>query len=402
MSGIVVGYKTELGSALEGTDMHRVFQLGREIVYPSTDGAFIPSETVYALIQTWNAPPEYRLRMALSSEKEKGSPREKNVGSYGGGAAVEAFPLAGLESGPYRIEAELLDANGNVVAQRAAELSISPRTSIPRAGFVFRHSFNTDAPGLLALALGQQYMARGELAEAETAFTRAVAAKNPDLVVANWKLATVLLYSRKADAALELLLPLADAYGSEPEVVEGLGLAHYMKSQYSEAVRLLEHAITLRPPEPQLLNALGDSYQSLGQHDKARETFERSLALNPGQEAVKARLDTLAKSNSALDRDAGPLGGPAPRSSSGRFTATARARGDRRGGAPLRADSGTSKDARASGGHSRPRADGALLAQRSTGSRSEGARFEPASRRTRFQPIRALLEAGRSGAEARA
>ncbi len=297
MSGIVVGYKTELGSALEGKDMHRVFQLGREIVYPSTDGAFIPSETVYALIQTWNAPPDYRLRMALSSEKEKGSPREKNVGSYGGGAAVEAFPLAGLESGPYRIEAELLDANGNVVAQRAADLSISPRTSIPRAGFVFRHSFNTDAPGLLALALGQQYLARGELAEAETAFTRAVAAKNPDLVVANWKLATVLLYSRKADAALELLLPLADAYGSEPEVVEGLGLAHYLKNQYSEAVRLLEHAITLRPPEPQLLNALGDSYQSLGQHDKARETFERSLALNPGQEAVKARLDTLAKSN---------------------------------------------------------------------------------------------------------
>jgi len=123
-----------------------------------------------------------------------------------------------------------------------------------------------------------------------------VAAANPALVMANWKLATALLYSRRADEALELLVPLAPQYASEPEVVEGLGLAHYMKKDFLEAVRYLEQAITLRPPESPLLNALGDSYQSLGEHDKAREVFERSLALNPGQEAVKARLDTLAKS----------------------------------------------------------------------------------------------------------
>jgi tetratricopeptide (TPR) repeat protein len=237
------------------------------------------------------------LRLSLSSENERGVPREKEVGSYGGGTAIEEFPLAGLESGSYRVQAELLDGSGQVVAERAVDLSLSPRTSIPRAGFVFRHSFNTETPGLLALAQGQQHMVRGEIAEAESALSRAVAAGNPNLIVANWKLATVLLYSRKADQALELLLPLADQFASEPEVVEGLGLAYYMKTDFPQAVRYLERAITLRPPDAPLLNALGDTYQSLGQHEKARESFERSLALNPAQEAVKARLDTLAKSN---------------------------------------------------------------------------------------------------------
>lgn len=302
LGALVVGHKTELAGrpegqeGSEGNDLHRAFQIGSEIVYPATDATFTANETAYVLVQTWNAPPEYRLRLSLSSEKERGVPREKDVASYGGGPAIEEFSLAGLENGPYRVQAELLDESGQRVAERTADLTLSPRTSIARAGFVFRHSFNTETPGLLALAQGQQHMVRGELAEAEAAFSRAVASGNPNLIVANWKLATVLLYSRKADQALELLLPLADQFASEPEVVEGLGLAYYLKSDFPEAVRYLEHAITLRPPDAPLLNALGDSYQNLGQHDKARESFERSLALNPAQEAVKSRLDTLAKS----------------------------------------------------------------------------------------------------------
>jgi Flp pilus assembly protein TadD len=78
-------------------------------------------------------------------------------------------------------------------------------------------------------------------------------------------------------------------------VVEGLGLAYYMKGDYAAAVRYIEHAITLRPPESPLLNALGDSYQNLQQPEKARSAFERSLAMNPGQEAVKQRLASLGK-----------------------------------------------------------------------------------------------------------
>jgi Flp pilus assembly protein TadD len=189
-----------------------------------------------------------------------------------------------------------LNAEGQVVAERSAALDVSPRTSIPRAGFVYRHSFNAENPGLLALARGQQHLARGQIAEAEEAFRQAVAAQNPSLVAASWKLATVMLYSGKADEALDLLRPLEAQHGGEPEVVEGLGLASYLKKDYPAAVRYLEQALTLRAPEYTLLNALGDSYQSLGQADKAREIFERSLSMNPAQESVKLRLEALDKS----------------------------------------------------------------------------------------------------------
>ena len=150
-------------------------------------------------------------------------------------------------------------------------------------------------------------MARGELAEAEASFQLAVDAGNADLVAARWKLATTFLYSRKVDAALELLLPLAESHAAEPEVVEGLGLAYYLKNQYSEAVRYLESAVALRPPDAPLLNALGDSYQNLGQPEKAKESFERSLALNPSQEAVRMRLDRSRRARKPLIALPGPL-----------------------------------------------------------------------------------------------
>jgi GWxTD domain-containing protein len=295
LGALVVGYKTEIVAGSQ-RDSHRPFQIGGEIVYPATDANFTPGDNAYVMVQLWNAPSEHRLRVSVSNDGKPAEPREAQVGSYGGGPAIEQFSLAGFESGAYRVRAELIDPEGRTVSERLAPLNLSPRTSIPRAGFVFRRSFNAETPGLLALARGMQHMVRGEIAEAEAAFRRAVAAGNPSLKMANWKLATALLYTGKADEALELLLPFKDEFAGEPEVVEGLGLAYYLKSDFAEAVRYLEHAVTLRPPDAPLLNALGDSYQNLGQRDKAREAFERSLAVNPAQEAVKARLNTLAKS----------------------------------------------------------------------------------------------------------
>jgi Flp pilus assembly protein TadD len=115
--------------------------------------------------------------------------------------------------------------------------------------------------------------------------------------MAKWKLANVLLYSRRADEALKLLVPIAEAYGQEPDLVETLGLAYYMKGEYQPAVSYLERSLTLRPPQYPLLNALADSLQSLGETGRAKELFERSLALNPDQQAVKERLASLDKSN---------------------------------------------------------------------------------------------------------
>ena len=114
--------------------------------------------------------------------------------------------------------------------------------------------------------------------------------------MAKWKLANVLLYSRRAEDALNLVVPLEQDHAQEPDLVDTLGLAYYMKGDFQRALEYLERSITLRPPQSPLLNALADSYQNLGESGKAREVFERSLALNPEQPAVKERLASLSKS----------------------------------------------------------------------------------------------------------
>ena len=293
LGGIILGYKSELGEAQAG---QRVFQVGSEIVYPSVDASFTPNDTLYVFAQAWKTTPENLMRLSLLREQEKILGRDVPLGGSEGGSILEEFPLVGLESGNYRLRVELLDASSTAVAERTADFIVSPRSQISRAGFVIRHSFNSDVPGLLALAKGQQYMGQGRLAEAEEAFSQAVAAGNPDLVMAKWKLANVLLYSRRADDALKLLVPIEKEHAQEPDVVDTLGLAYYMKGDFHQAVGYLERSVTLRPPESPLLNALADSYQSLGEMQRAKEVFERSLALNPEQQAVKERLASLGKS----------------------------------------------------------------------------------------------------------
>ena len=122
----------------------------------------------------------------------------------------------------------------------------------------------------------------------------AVAANNPRLTMAKWKLASAILFKREADEALEILQPLEADYPDQVEVVEGIGFAHYIKKDYAKALPYLEKSKGLRPADTSLLNALGDCYQSLQQPAKARESFELSLELNPGQEGVKSRLASLS------------------------------------------------------------------------------------------------------------
>jgi GWxTD domain-containing protein len=292
--GVLLGYKRELGQA---EPAHQVFQPGAEIIYPSVDASFTPEETLYVFAQSWKTTPEHRVRAALLRGETEVAGREVALAGQESGSILEEFPLVGMESGDYQLRLQLLDASSAVVAERTEPFSISPRTEISRSGFVVRHSFNSAVPGLLALAKGQQYMGQGRLAEAESAFSDAVAAENPNLVMARWKLANVLLYSRRADEALKLLDPVAETYAQEPDVVETLGLAYYMKGEYQQAVSYLERSLTLRPPQYPLLNALADSLQSLGETQRAKELFERSLQLNPDQQAVKERLASLDKSN---------------------------------------------------------------------------------------------------------
>jgi len=295
LSDVILGYQEELAPVAARGNDHLTFQIGSTRIHPAADGTFVLGETAYAFFQVEGADPDYLLRFALLSGDQKLAEREKRVADYHGGPVSEPFTLSGMTGGTCTLQVRLLDPIGRLVAERTAEILVSPRSSIARPGFSYRRGFNAAVPGLLAFTRGQQLLAMGRFAEAEAELEEAVAAGNPKLAMARWKLAGVYLISGKSDQALALLLPMRDEFPNEYEVVEGLGLAYYQKEDFAQATAYLERAISLRPPNVSVLNALGDSYDKLGKPDRARSFFERSLQLNPQQEAVKRRLASSGK-----------------------------------------------------------------------------------------------------------
>jgi Flp pilus assembly protein TadD len=173
-------------------------------------------------------------------------------------------------------------------------VTLSPRTSLPRPNFVYRRGFNPTIPGLLPLVLGDQYWNLGKADAALAFYEKSVAAENPDLPQARWKLAHAYLSRGHTARALDLLRPLETSFPSQLEVVAGLGLVYSRTSEDEKAITYLERAIALRPPDTALLNALGESHRRLGHGAKAKEYFERSLALDADQPAVRELLAQLA------------------------------------------------------------------------------------------------------------
>ena len=299
LSDLVLAYRVERGSGLSGLQFG-TFQFGPAVLEPALGGVFAAGDTLSVAAQTVNAGSDHRVRLRIvpgevldAETRAPPEPLAERIVPAGTTAAppIEDFLLSGIGAGRYRMTAELLDGAGEVVASREAPLLVSPRSAVERPRFIVRRSFATHVPGLLALALGEQFMAYGRVAEATVAFREASA--NPDLPMARWKLASALLFARKADEALDLLLPIETEHPNEIEVAEGVGFAYYIRQECEEAVPRLEHALTLRPADPSLLNALGDCHEQLGDGERAREMFERSLELNPGQQGVRDRLAGL-------------------------------------------------------------------------------------------------------------
>lgn len=280
----------------EEADTHKTFQLGPLEMDPSVEGVFAVNSTIHAVTQVVHGSAGEKVRIVLRRGDEMMHEAETVLTSEDAvtGAVTAPLPLLKLEPGSYTVVAELYDPSGSLVDSTSRDVTLSPRTAIPRPAFVYRHSFSSDVPGLLDMTLGEQLMTRGRIDEAEKRLRAAVAAGNSDLDMARWKLASALLFKREADEALDLLTPLENRYPDQVEVVEGLGFSYYIKESYAKALDYLEHARTLRPADTSLLNAIGDCYERLSNVAKAREAYEESLGLNPQQEGVKARLAGLS------------------------------------------------------------------------------------------------------------
>lgn len=294
LSDPVLGYGSEPASVRAGGSDLRAFQQGGYRVHPAADAVFPIGETVHVFLQVAGAPADYRLRFRLLNGSQVAQERVTQVGDYQGGSVLEQVPLSNMVGGEYKLTVELLDSTEKRVAEKIALLTVSPRSAIARP-WVYRRSFNVDEPGLLALARGEQLLMKRQTAAARAELEKAVAASNPKLAVARWRLAGTLLDAGEVDRVFELLTPLEAQYPNQYEVVTYLGVAHYLKRDFGKAISYLERSLSIRPPSIILLNALGESYEKAGKLDRARETFKRSLELDPEQKLVKERLEALGK-----------------------------------------------------------------------------------------------------------
>ncbi len=290
LSDLVLGYGGE--DSLREASTHLSFQVGSMEVYPSAQNTFTISSTVHAFVQAIGVSSGQEIRFQILDSEQKLIQEEKPEAAEG--ANVQEMALLGFDAGFYTLRAQLVESDGSVLTTSNAPLTVSPRNEVVRPAFIYRHSFNTDVPGFLDMTLGNQLMVAGRIEEGQASFEKAVAANNPQLPMARWRLAGIVLYARDAERAIELLAPLEKDFPNEYEVIEGLGFAYYIKEDYARAKDYLEHSSTIRAPDTSALNALGDCYERLEETAKAKQLYQRSLELNPEQEGVKARLAGLS------------------------------------------------------------------------------------------------------------
>ncbi len=286
LGGVAVGY--DIASPQEqGSFASAGFR-----VLPAGDARFSRDSAVHVFAQLVHPGDASGGAIRVSVSGADGVVQQREIRPQGR-VAAEPIPMADVDPGSYSMLFDLLDPDGNVVETKSSAFDVADVESFPRPALVYRNVMAQPESDITALTLSEQFIARGDLGEAEHELRRVFGNATPRADVVRWKLASVLLYTGRGAEALELLAPIENTFPDQPEVVEGLGFAYYLEKEYRMALPRLEHAMSLRPPEASLLNAAGDCYQKLGRPGKAREMFELSLSVNPSQDGVRARLAEL-------------------------------------------------------------------------------------------------------------
>ncbi len=300
LADVIAGFDGTALAAADTPDAIRTFQVGNVRLQPAAEGLFALGQTLYALTHVVSPAEGQEVHFELVAD-DAGSPAGEPVLTVveavpEGGAAFGQLGLDLGVGGAYWLRARLLDGGGAELARKERRLQVSPRAGVPRAGFVLRRGFNSGSPGLLPLVRGDQFVNLARYDEALAEYERAVAAGNPQLPAARWKLAHGYLRTNRVPEAAALLEPMAETFRDVYDVASGLGFIRYFEGRFDEAVERLEHAVSLRTPGPPLLNVLADAYARTGRVEAARATFARSLELEPDQPPVHARLAELPTS----------------------------------------------------------------------------------------------------------
>jgi GWxTD domain-containing protein len=293
LSEIVLAYGTEV---LEGEPLYRPFRFGKVEVFPNPRAVYAIGDRLVAAVEPRNAPPGSRVRFEVTGEEPVRKTLVEttvDVAGLSGGPLVQEISLLGLEGGRFDLNATLLDADGNEQSRQKSLFTVSPRTSIARAGVRgMLAPPRPEVPGVVPMVLGEQYLKIEARDEARERLELAIR-ENPQLGPAREALAGLLLESGDIEGTIAVLTPLVQIAPERFEVIAVLGQAYFHQKQYAKSIELLEKAITLKRPEPRLLNILALSYHELGNDARAAEILEQSLSLDPEQVPVKELLGKL-------------------------------------------------------------------------------------------------------------
>lgn len=143
--------------------------------------------------------------------------------------------------------------------------------------------------------LGVFYLRNGRLEDAVAAFTR-VAELRPDFALAFQRLGTAYLALGDKDRARDTL-ERAVAIAPDPASYSNLGTIHYAEGRFGEAAEAYRKAIKLRPGRAMYRRNLGDAYRHLERPQDARSEYleavrltEEALTVNPNDARATAQL----------------------------------------------------------------------------------------------------------------
>lgn len=292
LGDLMMGYSTQR----KDDRLYRPYRFGNLEFLPNPQRVYSIGDPVVVAVHPVAAPTGARVKFEII---EADTPA---------GALIETtLPVAGLvdeplapellleqfSGGRYEVVATLLGPDGDTLATKRESFTVSPRTTINRAGVRGSSPYiQPEVPGVVSMSLGDQYMGMERFAEAKAQFERALA-QNGKLGPAREKLARFALEEEDPARVVELLEPVYRQVRDRFEVVRPLGEAYFHQGSHEKAIEALETAIMLRRPDSQVLNILASSYYESGNLMKAQEVLQRSLGLDSDQPEVKQMLDKV-------------------------------------------------------------------------------------------------------------
>lgn len=154
-----------------------------------------------------------------------------------------------------------------------------------------------------ALQIGQQALAAGQLAQAESV-CRDILAAFPEQAGALHLLGGVAIQANQPELALDFLRRSCTAEPGNPSTHAHLGELLARLDQREEAAACFERALALRPDDPDALNNLGVIHLRSGRNVEARASFARALGLRPAFAAAHDNLGTVLHGSGRLEEAA--------------------------------------------------------------------------------------------------